>query len=246
MKTITIIAALSTLAGLAGAQGPHGSRVGGIMAASNLNPAKVQSITGTVSAVNIGHGMEYPSIVVNKMQIKIAPVWYLLDKGFELRTGDAVSVSAAPAAVAPDPYLYALEITNLTSTLRIVLRDSNGVPLWRGGPNGGGGNGPVAAGSCLDPATTATVAGAVDKINMGAGIQMPTLTLRTSDSKLLVLKLGPERILLSADFEVKPGDSIHVTYAVETCNDELVALSITTASGVTLKLRGDDCMPVWN
>jgi hypothetical protein len=167
--------------------------------------------------------MEYPSIIVNKLQIRVAPIWYLLDKGFELKVGDAVSVSAAPAALASDPYLYALEITNVTTKLRIALRDSNGVPLWSGGPNGARGNGPMAVGGCLDPGTIVSAAGTVDKISMGAGIQMPTLTLKTADGKLLVLKLGPERILLAADFEVKPGDS-----------------------GVTLQLGGNDCAPAWN
>lgn len=102
----------------------------------------------------------------------------------------------------------------------------------------------MAEGGCLDASTAVTVSGKVEKITMGAGIEMPTLTLQT-DGKLLVLKLGPERILLAADIELKAGDTVTVKYAVETCTDELVALAITTASGVTITLRGDDCMPAW-
>ena len=106
--------------------------------ASNLNMAKVQTVAGAVTAVNIGYGMEYPSITVNKLQIKIAPVWYLLDKSFEIKAGDAVSVTAAPSTVSSDSYLYAVEIANVTTKLRIALRDSSGVPLWTGGNRGGG------------------------------------------------------------------------------------------------------------
>ncbi len=251
MKTLHAIAAVTLIAGLCQAQGPGGPRGGGMNGTSTLNMTKVQTVAGTVSAINIGYGMQYPSITVNKAQIKVAPVWYLLDKGFELKAGDTVSVAAAPSTLVSDSYLYAIEITNTTSKLRIALRDSSGLPLWGGVGMGGGnmgggyGNGPMAEGGCLDAATVTTVAGTVDKISMGTGIEMPTLTLKTAAGKLLVLKLGPERILLAADFEVKAGDSIKVTYAEETCTDSLVALSITTAAGVTIQLRDGDCVPAW-
>jgi hypothetical protein len=74
---------------------------------------------------------------------------------------------------------------------------------------------------------------------------MPTLTLKTADGKLLTFKLGPERTLLAADVELKAGDKVTVRYAVETCTDELVALAITTSTGVTIRLRNDDCTPCW-
>ena len=110
---------------------------------------------------------------------------------------------------------------------------------------GGQGNGPMSEGGCLDASTAVTVAGTVEKVSFGVGIQMPALTLKTGAGKLLVLKLGPERILLAADVELKAGDPIKVTYASETCTDELVTLAITTASGVTITLRDADCTPAW-
>jgi hypothetical protein len=246
MKSVRY-AVLSIVAatGLCSAQGPHGPAGGGMAASSTLNMAKAQTITGVVAAVNIGYGMQYPSITVNKAQIKIAPVWYLLDKGFELRAGDLLAVLAAPSTVSTDPYLYAVEMTNTVSKLHIVLRDSAGLPLWAGRGNSGNAGGPMAEGGCIDTSSAVTVAGKVEKISMGAGIEMPTLTLKTADGKLLVLKLGPERILLAADLELKAGDAVTVKYAIETCTDELVALAITTASGVTITLRGDDCLPAW-
>ena len=240
-----LLSTLALVAGICHAQGPHGPR-GGMTGASNLNMAKVQTVAGAVTAVNIGYGMEYPSITVNKLQIKIAPVWYLLDEGFEIKAGDSVGVTAAPSTLASDSYLYAVEIANLTTKLRIALRDSSGVPLWTGGNRGGRfGEGPMAAGGCLDASTIASASGVIDKIAIGAGIQMPTLTLKTAAGALLAVKLGPERILLAADIQLKAGDSITVRYASETCTDELVALSITTASGAIIRLRDDDCMPAW-
>jgi hypothetical protein len=63
--------------------------------------------------------------------------------------------------------------------------------------------------------------------------------------KLLVIKLGPERILLEADLELKSGDAISVKYAVTSHDDEMIAPAITKGS-VTVTLRGDDCRPIWN
>lgn len=233
---------LLTAAGICLAQGPRGPRSGAGPAASALDMTKLQTVTGAVTAVNIGYGIEYPSITVNKVQIKMAPVWYLLDKGFEVKAGDSVSVVAAPSRVASDSYLHAVEITNSVSKLRIVLRDSSGVPLWAGRGNM---DAPMADGGCLDTSAVATVAGTVDKVSMGVGIQMPTLTLKTADGKLLVFKLGPERVLLEADLELKAGDSLTVKFTEAACTGELVALSLTTSSGETVNLRDDDCRPAW-
>ena len=74
---------------------------------------------------------------------------------------------------------------------------------------------------------------------------MPSLTLKTAAGKLLVIKLGPERLLLEADLEVKAGDALSVKYAVTSHDGELVALAITKG-GVTVTLRGDDGRPAWN
>jgi len=52
-----------------------------------------------VSAVNIGYGMQYPSLTINKLQIKVAPVWYLLDKNFEIKAGDPLVLLTSVGAV---------------------------------------------------------------------------------------------------------------------------------------------------
>lgn len=246
MKPLFLIAMLFAISAIGLAQGHHGQHTGGSAANGTLDMTKVQTVTGTVSAVNIGYGMEYPSIVVNKVQIKVAPVWYLLEKEFEIKVGDSASLSAAPSTSSTTD-LHAIAILNYTSKLQITLRDAAGVPAWAiNGGGGGVGQGQFAqGGGCLDVATIATVTGTIETLNLGLGIQQPTLTLKKADGSLLNLKLGPERILLAADVELKVGDKITVRYAADTCRDELVALLITTASGPTIRLRNDDCIPAW-
>ena len=124
---IILLAAATLLA-----QGPRGPQSGGSpnQPATNLNMAKLQTITGPVSAVTLAYGMQYPAISVNKALIKIAPVWYFLDKNFEIKAGDVVTVVAAPSTLPNDTYFYAVEITNTGAKAHIVLRDQNGVPLW--------------------------------------------------------------------------------------------------------------------
>jgi hypothetical protein len=141
-----------------------------------------------------------------------------------------------------DPYLYAITITNTKTNAKIVVRDESGLPLWAQAGRSGNmaGNG-----ECTQLLSIATESGVVQQITSGARIQMPTLTLKTSAGRLLEIKLGPERILLNADFELKAGDSITVKYAVTSHDDELIALAITK-SGVTVTLRGEDCRPAWN
>lgn len=222
------------------AQGRGGARAAA--GAPNLDLTRLQTVTGAVSAVNIGFGMQYPSVTVDQNQIKVAPAWYLLDQNFEIRIGDTLKVTAAPPTTAGDPYLYALEIGNTTSGTHIVLRDTTGVPLWTNGRASGG---QATPGACLAGAAPAIVSGAIEQVNAGPGIQMPTLVVKTADSKLLTIKIGPERLLLSSDLELIPGAFVTVKYAVG-CTGDPVALAITDASGITLVLRDDSGRPLWN
>lgn len=207
---------------------------------SNLNLAAQVTIEGPISALSLAYGAQYPSITVNQKLIKVAPVWFLLDNGIELALNDKVKVTAAPSSLSGDTALYALSITKGTKSL--TLRDSLGVPLWTG--KGAGQAAPHSGDPCLDLANTKTAKGTIVSVEAGLGIQYPTLVLKLADSTLLTFKLGPERLLLAADFELKAGDAISVTYATCTENDELVVLSLTNAAGVTITLRDGDGWPM--
>ncbi len=223
-----------TIAGFCAAQARNS-------AGTTLNMSRLQTVTGTASAVNIGFGMAYPTVTIGTIAVKVAPAWYLLDNGFEMKAGDPVRILAAPANSSADAYLYAVEITNTATGLRMVVRDATGVPLWTNRQA----TGPGAEGSCLSGATIAVASGTVEQINSGLGIQMPTLTLKTADGEFLTFKLGPERVLLQSDLELKAGDRITVKYAVASCSGELIALAITDLSGNTVALRDDLGRPAW-
>jgi hypothetical protein len=81
---------------------------------------------------------------------------------------------------------------------------------------------------------------------MGAGIEMPILIVKTGDGTLITMRIGPERILLEADFELKEGEAITAKYAQVPCTDENIALELTNAAGQTVALRDDLGRPNWN
>lgn len=244
----TYLSVILASAAIAFAQGPRGPQNQNAPnhPAGVLNMAQVQTVTGSVSAVNMAYGAQYPTITVGKAVIKVAPVWFFLDHDFELKTGDEVSVSAAPSTLSSDPYLYAISITKGQTV--ITLRDSSGVPLWSG-PRGGGMGNPEAARlgtGCVDPASVRSISGTIQSVSMGLGIEMPTLVLKSSDGSLLTIKISPEWILLAADFELKAGEQITARIGLATGSEEMVALQLTNAAGATVILRGDNGRPNWN
>jgi hypothetical protein len=241
VKHIQAVLLTFAATGLCVAQGQYG-RGAGTAPGSSLDIAKVQTVTGTVSAVAIGYGMQYPSITIGKIQIKLAPIWYLLDKNFEINIGDALSVQVAPFISTSNPYLYALEITNTMSNQRLVLRDALGKPLWASPQSPFGAH---SDGGCPLRSLAVVVSGTVEQIISGIAIQMPMLTLRVADGTVLRLKLGPERVLLESDIELKPGEPATVKYVSYACSDELVALTVTNAAGKTVVLREENGRPGW-
>lgn len=213
--------------------------------ASRLNLAQTQTIVGTVTAVDLAYGTQYPTITVNQTVIKVAPLWFFLEQDFELQVGDSVSVLAASCSLCGDSYLYAITITNTETSATITLRDPSGFPLWSGNGRRPG-RALYAARQALrvNPASVQTVSGIVEAVSMGVGIQMPSLTVKTPDGTLVAMRIGPERVLLAADFELKPGEPVTATYA--TCLRENIALQLTNSAGVTVVLRNPDGTPVWN
>ncbi|MCZ2151098.1 MAG: hypothetical protein LC126_25400 [Bryobacterales bacterium] len=244
MKPSLLSIAPAVLAAAAFAQGgPHGPPVS---RGNVLDMAKLQTIEGKITTIDIAYGVQYPSIVVAQQQIKVAPVWFFLENDFELSIGQAVKVTVAPSPRATDPYLYAIKIEAGNASL--LLRDTaTGVPLWSMRMYGGPSTPPqVSAGTgCVDPQSLTLVAGVIDKLSAGLGIQFPSMVLQT-DRGLITLKLAPERILMAADLELSPGSRVTVKYGFETCTGEYLALQITDQAGRTVILRNDDGSPAWN
>ena len=207
-------------------------------------------LVGEVDTVNLGFGARYPSIQVSGETVKIAPVWFLLENDFELPEGDEVRVIAAPSTATTDPYLHALSIVKTATGDEILLRDETGRPLWvksrgRGqqqqpDPRGTGGQGI----GCVDPNTIRVLTGSIEQVSLSAGIKQPTLVVNV-DGDVIAVKIGPARVLLTADFELKAGDPITVKLATAACTGELIALELTDGDGITLKIRNDDGSRVW-
>jgi len=133
----------------------------------------------------------------------------------------------------------------------LELRDSLGIPLWTralGAAGGSGGRAPansLRGGACLDLATLETVSGVVASVNAGVGIQQPTLILKAEDGRVLSIRLGPERVLFENDVELAAGATLKVKVAKSACIEALVALELTTADGVVIRLRDESGRPVW-
>ncbi|MGC4051152.1 MAG: hypothetical protein QM757_17460 [Paludibaculum sp.] len=234
----SVLAAAAALAqGHNGTGGPGNGNGGTTPAGSGLNMAAQKTVNGPITSIQIGYGVQYPSIVVNQIQIKVAPVWFLLENDFELAAGDVVSVLAAPSYNSADTYLYAVRISKGAADL--TLRDTLGMPVWihPGSGQAGQPRAHALCGACIDPATAQSATGIIDRVNAGAGIQQPTLVLRLADASLLTVKLGSERLILSSDFELNAGATITVKYVRSTCTEVLIALQLTDASGKTLILR---------
>lgn len=224
-----------------------GTGTGPIHTQAALNMAAVQTITGAIATVQIGYGLQYPSIVVSQKTIKVAPVWFLLENDLELKEGMEVKLIAAPGNPPNEAYLHAIEITAVAAGKTLKLRDAEGVPLWVGGTgsNRGGNGTPQALGTgCVDPASIRTVTGTIESVSSAYGMQQPTMSLKT-EAGIVTLKLGPERVLLGSDFELKAGATMTVKYGLAACSEEYLALSLTNAAGKTLKLRNDDGTPAW-
>ena len=239
---------------VASGQGRRGPQAPSNPQQVGLNMAAVKVIQGTVTDVDVALGAQYPTIVINQVQIKLAPAWYLLDNDIEIKTGDSLKLTVAPSPNAADTYVYALDVTKGTAFLK--LRDAQGFPLWTGGRgsgnrqgNGSGsgpGNGTGECQGCLDAASIATISGTVEKVTAGVGVQFPTLVLKSADNKLMTIRIGPERVLLAADVEITAGQKLEVKYAASTCKQELVALVLTDSNGRTVVLREPDGSPAWN
>jgi len=260
IRTRLTLAALAMAAALFAQNGPKGPQMGPgqnqqpAVPMHSLDLAAVVTIAGPITTVNVALGVQHPSIVVDGKTIELAPAWWLLEKGLELKEGDKVEVIAAPCLDPDKPWLFAIKVINVTTGTTRSLRDENGVPLWvtRGGKGqmqgpgsrSGQGNGPAECSGCFDPASLATTTGTVESVNAGFGIQMPVLTLKTTGG-LLTLKIGPERILLESGFTIKAGDTLTVKYGQSICTDELIAVSLTNNDGVTVILRDDSGRIVW-
>jgi hypothetical protein len=101
------------------------------------DPAKEITVQGTVQEVlPAQHGasagihlrVKWPDGILD---VRIGPAWFVQQKQFTFSAGDQVEVTGVPTATNTGEALVARTVKKGGSLL--VLRDTNGFPLWSGG-----------------------------------------------------------------------------------------------------------------
>ncbi len=102
------------------------------------DPAKVETVSGTVEAVTQVVPMKgmYSAVAVTlktdkeTISVHLGPEWYIGRLDTKIEKGDAIEVKGARATFSGKPTIIAGEIKKGDSVL--VLRDASGVPVWSG------------------------------------------------------------------------------------------------------------------
>ncbi|MBL8241888.1 MAG: hypothetical protein JNM66_30970 [Bryobacterales bacterium] len=107
-----------------------------LLAQPGPKPAALEilEIRGTIASVNLAPG-GMPSIAVNtangrQWNVRLGSIRYLIARDFNPKAGQSVVVRGFEQQGAG---LVATSVECVQTRQKIVLRDSNGMPLWRGG-----------------------------------------------------------------------------------------------------------------
>jgi hypothetical protein len=102
------------------------------------NPQTVETISGTVEAINRirpAKGMSYGIHVLVKtdkgsVDVHLGPQWYIENQDVKIEPGDEIQVKGSRVIYQNALTLIAAQVTKGNSVL--VLRDDAGVPVWAG------------------------------------------------------------------------------------------------------------------
>jgi hypothetical protein len=102
------------------------------------NPATVETLTGTVEAVDKVMPMKGMSYGVHlqlktekeTISVHLGPGWYIERLDTKIEKGDNVQVKGSKVTMMGKPVIIAAEVKKGDSVL--MLRDENGIPLWSG------------------------------------------------------------------------------------------------------------------
>lgn len=134
IRTSTVLVGMLLLACLPGiGAGQEDSQ------APDVNPKILQvQLKGTVETVSMARGMGPATTTLKTDQgashtIRLGPVRFLVQKGFNLTVGDQIEVQGFVIGVSPTT--LAVEVKNLTSRKTIRLCGEDLRPLWARGRN---------------------------------------------------------------------------------------------------------------
>ena len=102
------------------------------------NPSTVETLTGTVEAVDKVtpmKGMDYGIHLLLKtdketIPVHLGPGWYIERLDTKIEKGDKIEVKGSRATMMGKPVIIAAEVKKGESVLK--LRDENGIPVWAG------------------------------------------------------------------------------------------------------------------
>lgn len=102
------------------------------------NPATVESIAGTVKAIDKVMPMKGMNSGIHVMvktdnetiSVHLGPEWYIERQDVQLEKGDKIEVKGSRVTFADKPAMIAAEVKKGDNTL--VLRDGSGIPAWAG------------------------------------------------------------------------------------------------------------------
>jgi len=102
------------------------------------NPSTVETLTGTVEAVDKVtpmKGMDYGIHLLLKtdketIPVHLGPGWYIERLDTKIEKGDKIKVKGSRATMMGKPVIIAAEVKKGESVLK--LRDENGIPVWAG------------------------------------------------------------------------------------------------------------------
>ena len=103
-----------------------------------FNPATVETVSGTVDAINKITPMRgmysgiHLTLKTDKglVDVHLGPEWYIERQDTKIQKGDALEVKGSRVTISDQPAIIASEVKKGDSVL--ILRDSNGVPAWAG------------------------------------------------------------------------------------------------------------------
>lgn len=218
---------------------------------SIVDPTVMISIEGVVVRTDIAPGAQYPSFVLVrddrvKVSIMTGPYHYLAEWDFRISIGDRIKALAFPSSW-PDSSYVAVELTNVTTSKSITLRDAEGTPLWigQGARNMGDCFGWLAPDGAL--AEVVTLRGVVVSVDMAPGQEFPTFSMLQADGSLVTVITGPYHLLLESGFDLRVGDEMLVLAIMSMWYPDTYAAAelknLTT--GDTLVLRDGAGRPNW-
>ncbi|MFN3413792.1 MAG: hypothetical protein ACK42L_07005 [Thermoanaerobaculum sp.] len=222
-----------------------------------VNPAQSVTVTGEVVSFQAGVGQGTPTLTLKETNgtersFVLGPFRYVQSQGFVAHAGDQVEVLAYACSACPEG-LVAAQVKNLTRGVTLVLRGTDGRPLWMGQTGqGGAGKGSKATGmsrsgqgwknrSCAGPdmSRVTTFTGSVRSFTGAFRQGTPTVTLDSANGQVPII-LSPFQVLVQADYLPAVGAQLEVVAAPVTWNEDeyWVAISIKDlTSGLEIQLR---------